>query len=81
MPKYRVCKLVDSYVRYVAEIEAESEGDALDKAEEDHKYGPLLRGQLGTPIKWVEDGVSEYDDVQFEIEEPDLWETIQSKVS
>jgi len=78
MPKYRVCKLVDSYVRYVAEIEAESEGDALDKAEADHKYGSDDNNEPPY-ITWVEDGVSEYDDAQFEIEEPDLWETIQSK--
>lgn len=59
MPRYRVLKRVDSYSDYEAFIEAESEGDALDKAEEAHKHGG--------DIAWEECGVCEFDDATFEI--------------
>ena len=66
MPKYKVIKRIDSYSNYIAEIEAKDALTALAMAEANYKRGHHPE------IKWEDDGISEFDDAEFEVEDSDV---------
>lgn len=67
MPKFKILKSVDAWVNYTTEIEAESAEAALEIAEADYRKWD----DKNSPIKWEEDSVTEFDEVQFEIDTVD----------
>ncbi|AZO48022.1 hypothetical protein [Mesorhizobium sp. M4B.F.Ca.ET.058.02.1.1] len=61
MPKFKVTKCVDAFQHFSIVVEAENAEAAVELAKEDDDI-----------LDWVDDGVTTYDDVDWENIEPEL---------